>query len=112
MLTKNEQLLISALRDSKLDKKQLSSFYSNERSLYRSALKLKRLNLLKYDGGEFNLTFQGWILSAFLTDIKKMEDGLNESKTGKVPYRFEQTATNIKNAERMDSAGTHKGQRA
>lgn len=80
--------------------------------MYRSALKLKKLNLLKYDGGEFNLTFQGWILSAFLTDIRKMEDVLNESKTGKVPYRFAKTATDIKNEERMGRAGIGKGQRA
>jgi len=80
MLTKTEQLLIIELHDAKKNKQELSSFYSNERSLYRSALKLKLLDLLKYDSGEFNLTFRGWFLSHILVDIKRMEDVLNENK--------------------------------
>jgi hypothetical protein len=82
MLTKQEQLLIISLHDDKKHKDKLSSFYSNERSLYKSALRLKKMDLMKYADAEFSLTFKGFILSTILFDIKKVEDLLIIKKGG------------------------------
>lgn len=73
MLTKTEQSMIALIHDGSKSKDNLSSFYSNERALYKSALKLKRMDLMKYGGGIFSLTFKGFILSTILIDIEKYD---------------------------------------
>lgn len=78
MLTKTEQNMIALIHDGSKNKDGLSSFYSNERSLYKSALKLKRMGLMKYGDGNFSLTFKGFMLSIILIDIQKSNETKEE----------------------------------